>query len=404
MLIKSIRTFIDRRGTVNRALVLASGYAISQGVVLLAMPLLARRFGTADFGLLANLLTVSNIALNLGALRLDHAILVSDTEDDANRLRDAALTLALLWGIVIAAPMLLLSRWGSLWPEYVWLVSTTVLLVTSTQAVAMTLLRQGRIRSVAILRASQGVMFVALALTSGMGLGLSFAFSWILGAMSFLPWALVRPRLGPMISATMRYGRFPMLGSLGTLMDVVGFSVVVWTMSSSFGLADCGRITQAQRLVGAPMLLLALSLGPVLQRSWADDVSAGPVRLVSSFRRACNLLTITAIAWLLVVVLCGPQLTHILLGEGWVEDRWLLAALSAAACARSVVSPLSGILIVRREFKKCTAWQAAYFAIAVVVLPAAASWIDLRSFVFLYSAFEIVMYCTYLVIIRRSLG
>ncbi len=404
ILARTIRTLRDGRGPVNRALMLACGYAVSQGVVLLATPWLARRFDAAEFGLLANLLSVSNIALNLGSLRLDHAILVSESDDDARQLRDAALVLALLWGAATAGFMLLSGQWVAMWPDLAWLIGATVLLVTATQAVAMSLMRRGRIRSVAALRASQGTVFVVLALTSGMGLGWCFAFSWGLGALAFVPWAMMRPRLTPILSTVSRYGRFPLLGSLGTLMDVVGFSVAVWSMSSAYGLAECGRITQAQRLVGAPMMLLALSLGQVLQRRWADDALEIGHSLTSSFRRVFAILAALAIAWVVVILLLGPQLAQLVLGAGWVEDRWMLAALSAAVCVRAVVSPLSGVLIVRREFGKGIAWQAAYLAIAVVVLPAAATRIDIRSFVFLYSAMEGVMYCAYLVVIRRSVA
>jgi len=399
-----IASMRDQRGSANRALLIGLGYAVSQGTVLLATPWLARRFDAAEFGLLANLLSVSNIAINLGALRLDHAILVSDSDVDAQHLRDAALLLALLWGIAIAGFMLLSGDWIRLWPDLPWLVGTTVLLVTATQAVAMVLLRRGRIRSVAVLRASQGVVFVALALISELDLGYCFALSWGLGTLAFLPWAVARPRLVRMASTVVRYGRFPLLGSLGTLMDVVGFSVAVWSMSSAYGLAECGRITQAQRLVGAPMMLLALALGQVLQRRWTDDALDGGHQVVSSFRRVFAVLAALAVAWVLAVLALGPQLTHLVLGAGWVEDRWMLTALSAAVCVRAVVSPLSGLLIVRREFGKGIAWQAAYLAVAVAVLPAAASRIDIHSFVFLYSALEIVMYCVYLVVIRRSVA
>jgi O-antigen/teichoic acid export membrane protein len=397
-----IASMRDQRGSANRVFLIGLGYAVSQGTVLLATPWLARRFDAVEFGLLANLLSVSNIAINLGALRLDHAILVSDSDGDAQHLRDAALLLALLWGTAIAGFLLLSGRWMAMGPDLPWLVGTTVLLVTATQAIAMVLMRRGRIRSVAVLRASQGVVFVALALTLDMGLGYCFALSWGLGALAFLPWAVARPRLAMVASTVVRYGRFPLLGSIGSLMDVVGFSVAVWAMSTSYGLAECGRVTQAQRLVGAPMMLLALSLGHVLQRRWADDVLHGGHQVAPNFRRVFVVLASLAIAWVFVILLIGPQLARLVFGPGWIEDRWLLTALSAAVSVRAVVSPLSGLLIVRREFGRSVAWQAAYLVIALAVLPAAASRIDLHSFVWLYSGLEIFMYSVYFFVIRRS--
>jgi O-antigen/teichoic acid export membrane protein len=390
-----------RPSSAHGALVLGLGYAVSQGAVLAATPWLARRHDASEFGLLANLLSVANIAINLGALRLDNAILVSESEGDAHHLRDAALLLALVWGAGVVAFMQLAGIWADGWSSPAWLVGVTVLLATATQTVAMALLRRGRIRSVALLRASQGILFVVLAMVTRAGLGTCFALSWGVGALAFFPWRDAPPRLAMLISTVRRYGRFPLLGSLGSLMDVVGFSVVIWAMSSGYGLAECGRVTQAQRLVGAPMMLLALPLGQILQRRWANDARDGGHRLASSFTCVFTALVTLAAIWVLGITAFGPQLIRIVLGAGWVEDRWVLVALAAAVCVRAVVSPLSGLLVVRRAFGRSVAWQASYLAVALAVLPAACTRLDVHSFVFLYAGVEVTMYVVYALMIRR---
>lgn len=392
------RRLVSAHGT----LVLGLGYAVSQGAVLAVTPWLARRHDASEFGLLANLLSVANIAINLGALRLDHAILVSESEGDAHHLRDAALLLALVWGAGVVAFMQIAGIWTGGWSSLAWQVGVTALLATATQTVATALLRRGRIRSVALLRASQGILFAVFALATRAGLGTCFMLSWGVGALAFLAWVNSPPKLAVLVPTVARYGRFPLLGSLGSLMDVVAFSVVVWAMSSAYGLAECGRVTQAQRLAGAPMMLLALPLGQILQRRWADDARCGGRQLASSFRRVFLVLCALAVVWVLGIMALGPHLIRVVLGPGWVEDRWVLVALSAAVSVRAVVSPLSGMLVVHRAFGRSVAWQASYLAVALAVLPAAGSHLDVRSFVFLYAGVEVTMYVAYALVIRRS--
>jgi O-antigen/teichoic acid export membrane protein len=393
----------ERCGSANHAFVLGGGYALGQGAILVSTPWISRQFNANDFGLLANLLTVSNIAMNLGALRLDQAILVSDSERDALHLRNAALCLAVAWGIVLTIIVWLAGTSISFHPDAAWLIGGTVLLATATQVACVEMVRRGRILGASAVRASQGVLFVALAMGSGLGLGVSFVLSWSAGAWALVRWTESRSHLASMLATVKRYSQFPLIGSLGTLVDVVGFSIVVWVISGMFGLAESGRVTQAQRVVGAPLMVLAIALGPVLQKRWAEGLLRGDTSVEASFRRVLWALASLAVVWVLLIALAGPWLGRLVLGAGWIEDRWMLIALAVAVCARGVVSPLSGLIVARRELGRGLTWQLAYFLVAVTVLPLAARLLDLRSFVLAYSAMEAGMYFVYLLMIRKLL-
>jgi len=397
-------TVVSLRSSAARsALVVGLGYAISQGVVLLATPWLARLHGAAEFGVLANLISVANIAVAVGALRLDQAILVTDSNDDAVGLRDGSLVLALVWGLISVGVSALSGGWGQQWVTSVLTVGLTVSLSTATQTVAMALLRDGRVRTVGLLRASQGILFVVLALSTGCSLGVCYALSWSAGAMVFLSWRGNPPQFGRLAALVSRYRQFPLLGSFGSVLDVVGFSMLVWVMSSGYGLAECGRVTQVQRVVGAPAMLLALPLSQLLQRKWAQELAAGGEGLSSSFGQVFRWLLAAALVWTATVVMFGPTIVQSVLGAGWEEDRWVISALAVAVCVRGVVSPLSGMLVVRRAFSRAVVWQSAYLASALVVLPVASYNLDLRAFVFVFVALDVLMYAVYLATIYRSI-
>jgi len=396
--------FVSLRSTAaGKAFVVGLGYAISQGVVLLATPWLARRHEAAEFGVVANLISVANIAVAVGALRLDQAMLVADSDDDAAGLRDCSLVLALVWGFMSIPVSALSGAWAQPWATSVLTAGLTIFLATATQTTAMALLRDGRVRTVGLLRASQGILYVILAFTTGYSLGFCFALSWSAGAMVFLLWRGEPPRLKPLVVLVSRYRPFWLIGSFGSILDVVGFSMLVWVMSSGYGLAECGRVTQVQRVVGAPAMLLALPLSQLLQWKWAQELRAGGDGLSSSFSQAFRLLVALAMLWIVTILLFGPAIVRGVLGAGWAGDRWEIAALSIAVCARGIVSPLSGLLVVKRAFSQAVGWQASYLATALVALPLASNQLDLRSFIFVFVALDVLMYSIYLFIICRSL-
>jgi len=396
--------FVSLRSTAaGKAFVVGLGYAISQGVVLLATPWLARRYEAAEFGVVANLISVANIAVAVGALRLDQAMLVADSDDDAAGLRNCSLVLALVWGFMSIPVSALSGAWAQPWATSVLTAGLTIFLATATQTTAMELLRDGRVRTVGLLRASQGILFVVLAFTTGYSLGFCFALSWSAGAMVFLLWRGEPPRLKPLVMLVSRYRPFWLIGSFGSILDVVGFSMLVWVMSSGYGLAECGRVTQVQRVVGAPAMLLALPLSQLLQWKWAQELRAGGGGLSSSFSQAFRLLVALALLWIVTIFLFGPAIVRGVLGAGWGGDRWEIAALSIAVCARGIVSPLSGLLVVKRAFSQAVGWQASYLATALIVLPLASNQLDLRSFIFVFVALDVLMYSIYLFIICRSL-
>jgi len=221
--------------------------------------------------------------------------------------------------------------------------------------------------------------------------------------MVFLLWRGEPPRLKPLVMLVSRYRPFWLIGSFGSILDVVGFSMLVWVMSSGYGLAECGRVTQVQRVVGAPAMLLALPLSQLLQWKWAQELRAGGGGLSSSFSQAFRLLVALALLWIVTIFLFGPAIVRGVLGAGWGGDRWEIAALSIAVCARGIVSPLSGLLVVKRAFSQAVGWQASYLATALIVLPLASNQLDLRSFIFVFVALDVLMYSIYLFIICRSL-
>ena len=387
----------------KRAGGLGIGTAIGQGLILAGTPVLVRIYGPASFGVLALLITASNISVATGSARFDLA-LPSAEEGDVTALARLCVAVAAAAAAVAALGAAAVARLGlggeALGPivEEPVLLGLCVFFAATFQAASSVLLRQGRITAMASLRAIQGLVFVALALWPAIGLlwaqALSFAPAWL-----FLPRALTAPARGVTVRAVAgRYRTFATLGLPGTLLDVVGYSLCIWIVTAAYGAAGSGELSQVQRIVGAPLMLLSISLGQILLRQSAElgDDLAGLKRLVLHL---LALLGAGAVAALGVVALVGEPVLDWLLGSKWDVGTTFIVAVSAAVFVRACVSPVSAILATFRRFDLALRWQLLYFVSAATLFTLASRSLPLGKFVVFYAVHEAVLYLVYLRVI-----
>jgi O-antigen/teichoic acid export membrane protein len=385
---------------------LALGTGLGQGLVLLATPFLARVYGPAEFGLLALLVTVGNVSLAAGSLRFDLA-LPSAPEEDVRGLLVTSLLAAGALGLLAAAAAAAVGRaaWAGAWAGLLdrpAVVGACVALAGAYQASSAWLLRRAAYPGVAGMRTLQGATFGALAFVRSLGLLWAHALSFLAGALASI-WILRRARGSdtPWWEAARRHLEFPAMSLPGALLDAVGYSVSIWVVSSTYGIAPAGEYSQIQRIIGAPMMLLSISLGQVLLKhtaDLADDRAAMHATLVRLLRS----LLLLAAAALAVLALAGAPLLSLLLGKGWRIEREMVVLLGLSVFVRSCVSPLSAALVTLRRFRLSLSWQGSYFASAALLMPWVAHRTSLRGYVAFYAAHELVFYGAYLFLILRA--
>jgi O-antigen/teichoic acid export membrane protein len=385
---------------------LAVGTASGQGAVLLATPWIARVYTPEDFGRLALMLTVSNIATALACLRYDLA-LPAARDELARPLRNVAmlatLACALLMGVGIVA-------WQAAAPgplpsplDQAGLIALCVLLVGWQQASVGWFIRLGAFSRVALMRVTQGVGFVALALLPGAGLAWAHALSFGLGLTSLIG-LKARPAANEarLWAAAKQERSFPLVGLPGAALDVVGYSLCIWLITVAYGVEGAGEYSQIQRLLGAPIMLLATSLGQVLLRHTAELRHDGAA-LRHTSRRVLRNLGGAALLLVVAVGFIGEPVLKALLGDQWRVDTGFVLPIAAAVAVRACVSPLSTLLITLRRFDLGLCWQAGYFVSAIIVLGFGSRMLSLSEFVWLYCAHELVQYAIYYLLIQHGI-
>lgn len=385
----------------KRAGGLGIGTAIGQGVVLAGTPFLVRIYGPASFGILALLLTATNISIAVGCARFDLALPSAPDEDVAPLARlcaTIALALAVTVGIfaLVLAPHVSEGAFREL-VRHPLLLGLAVLSGALFQLVSSAQLRRGAITVMAALRALQGVIFVALALVPAIGLLWAQALSYV-PALLLLP-AVLRGGGQEVVRAVAgRYRTFATLGLPGAILDVVGYSLCIWIVTYAYGAAGSGELSQVQRIVGAPLMLVSISLGQILLRQSAD-MNDDPVGLRRLLVRLLGLMAGAAVAALGVLAILGEPVLDLVLGSKWNIDTRFILAISAAVFVRAIVSPVSAVLATARRFDLALRWQLLYFTSASVLFTVASRALSLDDFVIFYALHEMVLYLIYLRII-----
>ncbi|HEU5079606.1 MAG TPA: oligosaccharide flippase family protein [Opitutaceae bacterium] len=397
-----LRQVFKRTGAV------ALGTAAGQAVVLLSTPLLARLHDPREFGALALLLSLSNIGTATACFRYDIAI-PSVQDRDALPLVRVSLAFSLAVAILIASATLLLeretwfvSRFGVL-VTHPFLVGTCIFLVGSHQATIALLLQRAEITKVAWLRFIQGAAFGGFAMIPFVGLLWAQALSFVGGLFGIRRAMQKREKDEPGFRATaVEFRAFPLMSLPGAILDVVGYSVCVWAIVNAYGSSVAGHYSQIQRLIGAPLMLLSMSLAQILLKQTAD-ISSEKREVRRLLRKVLLVMALLSGCALIVLWFIGQPLISLVLGPKWDISRSLIIPVAIAVFARACVSPLSSVLITYRRFGYALAWQGAYFFSAVFLLSYVSLHLSFVSFLHFYAAHEVVFYVAYLLLIGRTL-
>ena len=383
------------------------GTAIGQGFVLAGTPWLVRLYGPEHFGILALVMTATNISLAAGCARFDLALPSADEIDILALAQLCVMIAASLAVLTVATALgvsLFLPTVGALYEILTQpiLLALCVFFAATFQASSSVLLRRGKIRAMAAMRAVQGVLFVMLALSPTVGLLWAQVLSFAPGC-AFLPLALLRSfDVRSVFAVAVKYRTFAIFGLPGTILDVVGYSLCVWIVTGAYGVAGAGELSQVQRIVGAPMMLASISLGQILLRASAEMENT-PAELRKLVLRLLGLLGVGAALALAVIAAIGEPVLSWLLGSKWAVGTTFIVALSVAVFFRASISPISAVLATFRRFDLAFRWQVLYFMSAATLFTVASRDLTLNSFVVFYALHEAVLYLIYLRVIMSVL-
>jgi O-antigen/teichoic acid export membrane protein len=360
-------------------LTLASGTAIAQLLLALAMPVLARLYSPADYGTLAVYASTLTVLLVVASLRYELAIPLPEDEAVAGSLLVLALILV---GAMTAVVSLVVWLGGDAFVAavkvpvlrpYRWLIPVGFLGAGTYQALSYWAIRRGAFSRVARTKLSQGIGQVVTQIALGLaragapGLLVGDVVGRVAGGGGLALLALrdrpaARVTRASLVAAAGRYSRFPLLTTWAGLLNIGSLQLPSILFAASFGAAAAGLYALSYKMLVLPTMLVAQAVGQVFL-SRATTTAREPERLRQLTERTALVLFACGLPVFAAVALGGPQLFAAVMGSRWEEAGRYAQVLAPWFVVWLVSNPLSGLLSVREWQGSALAFSGLEFAL-----------------------------------------
>lgn len=379
------RRILPKSTFARSVLTLMTGTGLAQVLPIALSPILTRLYTPEDFGVFAMYTSICAILAVLVTGKYELAIVVPKHDNEAINLVAvtaglsllvslALLGMVLIWGEQIAA---LLGH-----PEvgpWFYLVPLTTLILGCYHALNFWANRGTHYKSMAVSRVAQSGVSGAVQVAAGVskfgvpGLILGQMAGQLLSTL-FLAKLLVcderklyrRISTKRMYCVARKYIGYPKYMVPGQFMSVAATEMPLLLLTVFFGAGVAGFYSLAQRVMAAPLSLVANAIGDVYRQKAAEQY-ASQGSCLDIFLASIKRLLLFAFLPMLPVLLFGPSLFAIVFGENWRAAGEIASLLSILVFFQTVSSPLSSTVLLPGWLHLDSLWQLARLCLAGAV-------------------------------------
>jgi O-antigen/teichoic acid export membrane protein len=406
-----VRKLIPQSSYARNVITLMTGTGLAQAIPVAISPILTRIYSPEDFGTFALYMAIVSIASVLVTGRYELAILLPIKDRDA--LHIVALSVGL--SCVISALLLLvvvlfnhpitqlLGGGPDLAGWLYWCPASTLLMGVYTSLNYWSN-RKGHYQRLAISRLVQTSGSSATQL--GAGLLHSGPAGFVVGQLAgqILSTSLFAHlnyredhtklktlRWSRLLALARKYRKFPKYSIVAHGFNTASGQVPMILLSTLFNTATAGYYTLIQRVIGAPMGLIADALGTVFQQEASKAYThTGNCRAiyVSTFKRLLAL----AVPLFTAFFFAAPALFGWVFGEPWRVAGEYAQILAPMFFLNFVISPLSATYMIAEKQRIDLAWQICLLLLVLTAFGIGIFFSSVQIFLFFFSAAYILMY------------
>jgi O-antigen/teichoic acid export membrane protein len=366
----------------RNVLTLVTGTGLAQALPIAISPILTRLYTPEDLGVFALYVSVCAVLAAIVTGKYEIAIIVPKNERAAINLMGLAILISLAVSCAILGVLLVLGEQIAsafdrheiaLW---IYLVPITTLTLGFFYALNLWVNRRARYKDMASSRVVQSGTGALAQLLSGVanlgpsGLIVGQLFGQLVSTV-FLARSLPRAERSlcrniskkRMLWAARRYIEYPKYMIPGQAMSVAAAEMPLILITILFGPIIAGFYSLAQRVMAAPLSLLASAIGDVYRQKAAEQFAArGECRdiFLVSFRR----LILCALLPILPVALLGPEIFAFVFGDAWRVAGEVAVLLSVLTFFQTVSSPLSSTVLIAGWIRFEFLWQLSRMAMS----------------------------------------
>lgn len=389
MIMRAIRAMFSRllpqSNFAKSVMTLMTGTGLAQLLPIVLSPVLTRLYTPQEFGVFALYGSICAILAVLVTGKYELAIVVPRHDGEAINLAAVTIVSSLVVSLILMSVILI---WGASiaklfgHPEvqsWLYLVPFATLILGCYYALNFWANRRSRYKHMAISRVVQSSASSAMQLAAGvskvglLGLILGQLLGQLLSTL-YLIRSLPRDErslfgrisLKRMRCVARRHIGYPKFMVPGQAMSVGATEMPLVLLTVFFGAGVAGLYSLAQRVMAAPLSLVANAIGDVYrQRAAGQYASHGECLdiFLGSFKR----LVIFAFLPMLPVLLFGPWLFAFVFGDAWRTAGEIASLLSVLVFFQTLSSPLSSTVLLAGWLHLDSFWQFARLCSAGLV-------------------------------------
>ena len=392
-----------------------TGNTLAQGVVVVSSLVIARYVAPSQFGPYAAIVAVTSVLGMLASLRLEFAIPIPTVRDEAHDILRATILAALANTALFGAVGALLYAMGVLQQMLQVTVLTMVLALASIVLIGMfsglnqMALRERRYRVVASRVVAQAV---AVAVTQIALVALSSSTASLLGGqvVGQVVGVLLLARgvdfsgtESPVLRVIGIYRAFPLVAAPSAAVNTLGLQMPLLLGTALWGANFAGWFGMSQRLLALPVTVVGAAIGQVFIGEFSSRLRRRDVRLQAAFRRASFALALVGVTVAAMVMVLGPTVFAIGLGEAYRQSGVFAQALALGLAAQLLASPLTVMLpLLGRQL-----WQGAWdvtrlLTTAVVLLGADVAGLDATQALWILGCVNAILYLALWLLARTA--
>lgn len=376
-----MRQLLPQSRYARNVLTLMTGTGLAQAIPIAISPILTRLYSPEEFGLFAFYMAIVSIAVVLVTGRYEQAILLPRQERDALHVvalvvsLSAAVSACLLLLVILFNSQIALFLGNTKLAPWLYWVPASVFLMGVYQGLNYWSNRKAQYKRLAISRTVQsGSAALAqlsyahveeVGLVGGQVTGQVLATS----VMARLIWRedhrLIRT-LRPLRSLALarKYINFPKYLIVAHGFNTASGQMPVLLLNALFSAVTAGFFTLTQRVMGAPMTLIAGALGDVFRQE-ASQAYSHQGSCLSIYKKTLRRLLVISILPFLVFFFVAPDLFAFVFGGQWRVAGEFAQILTLKFFFDFVAGPLSAMFMIAQKQRLDLLWQIALVSAAI---------------------------------------
>lgn len=353
--------------------VLFSGSALAQIIYIVFGYFFGKLYNSQQAAIFFNFSFVLNITTQIACLKYDFAIVVADSEEEANGLflicniLSAVISLALLLLILplnwFISPLLGLNTA----PFTLFLIPATTFIYAMFQTFSYFSIRHKNFKAISSANIVNAlVTSVGQIVLAWMGWGywglivsqmVSYIFSNIILFVSFKDYICFKDLdFKKLKSYAYKHQRFPKYTMLSSVVNNVTNSIQSLLITKSYSLTESGYYGTINKVLGMPLTTISGTVSQTFLKHAADRKNDGE-SLAKTFNRVTKYMALICIVPFGMLILFAKPVTLFYLDKKWLPVADYLVYLVPLFVVRFVVGPITSSALVMKKQRAAMIWQ-----------------------------------------------